>query len=1440
MDYKKGKQIAAAVLAAVLAGAFPAGSAGAALQQVQAEEALPFTIQETDYGVKNSAVKACKLTITDEDVYVVREEEFSGYGYILLEKSGEGGAMTFYLASAKGLAAVLESPDGSYPSITGIAGARENGYLEDGRQIEPRHLYQVENPATGKYNIYNGITGEYFSYEADRIWLLDNGEEPVLGMEKDGKTGLLSGQTGELLYQPVYEDVEILCYVNGYGSGQLLGSLGGKSTLLTHNGLAPGDTFYQSLSWSESEGKYCIASEEDQEGYQVYRVLSGKDGRLLSEAAYQEVRSSSQGIVGERWISDETPTVDIITEEGTRNLGEYWRLGNDSYGQVFMDGNFLATYDPPEGSIEVWFLNMEGQKIMQLDPAGWADTAYEGWYCGMVEAVDRDTGVHSLRDTRGNILFDQVASPEQWGNYVLAEDAASGNTRIISGETKEVVLELEGTVRGQKFVDSAGTGLLLKNEEEAYGIFDTFSGDFSGFLCVSDNSRVSSEILGRYEEGRAVWYIPDTPEGDCFFNEKFQPICVCGWTGGDSYTSEAGFIDQELNITFGDLDESGEKMIRVVDYEGNTLAEITDPVSPYRYYFDGFRMGYGYQETGMISKKGAAVLEPVYAAVSDAWYGLALGSGDSGGQSRLVDMQGNVLAEGEAVLPDPSGETANLGDGSIALLADGDTVYFYDFLNAALEGIAPESIRLTSSSPAAGETQVSSSRQDIVLNFNQEVALGTQGTISLCEYETDQAVLNYSTGSGSVVYGDDSHTSIRLQNALEELEPEKTYYLLMDGQCLQRVSPDPEKEGEWFPGISGKEELFFTMDKVFTLGRDNNSFNHGDSFPDGYTITDAHYQELLIGLLGKGAYEDFSDSSWGGSCYGISSSMALNMLGLLDYKGELYQGDYYDLDPLSDQSVRNIINYYHMTQMAGSLSVKSYRAPKDAQDQEGIAEVLSGFVEAVQEKQDREVILFEYGYAREGKNEYRGHMIFAVDVSLVNEEYQVTLYDMNSVEYKNEPGDYLTMYISPDYRQFHFQDANGNIVGNDGSETTRLLAMDYFYPESLYSAYSPGTVTESRASAEPADHFICFTAGESAELENSSGESLSLLDGISGTLDPEELDFIVQDTEDGQGGLLCRLPAEPEESYTLRGLGENAQAMVKTGGQYAGVKGSNLESIQTGTDGSLRISGQDLQCQVTMSDETVSDPALTLTLSAEEDVVLKRTEGSALQLSSQGIIQVTEIKTTEADGTTSVEQVDLSGQELEVGGELPFTDVAPEAWYYPYVQFVYRQGVMSGMDAETFAPYGILSRAQFATMLYRLEGEPAVEYDDIFPDVPEDEGLFFVDAAIWAQQTGVVTGYTEGPDAGLFGPSDPITREQIATMLYRYAAYKGYDLTESEAWTEFDDSGQISSWARNAMAWAVHQGIFTGKEDSGLLEPLANINRAETAAVTQRFIETFM
>ena len=185
-----------------------------------------------------------------------------------------------------------------------------------------------------------------------------------------------------------------------------------------------------------------------------------------------------------------------------------------------------------------------------------------------------------------------------------------------------------------------------------------------------------------------------------------------------------------------------------------------------------------------------------------------------------------------------------------------------------------------------------------------------------------------------------------------------------------------------------------------------------------------------------------------------------------------------------------------------------------------------------------------------------------------------------------------------------------------------------------------------------------------------------------------------------------------------------------------------------------------------------------------------------------------------------------------MGGN-PFTDVKESDWFYDDVMFVYGNGLMSGTSATTFGPNLNTTRAQIAVIFYRMDGSPEVIGDSPFTDVEYGPGTaWYYDAATWAQQSGVMSGYGNN----LFGPNDPVTRQQLAVTFYNYAKYKGYDVTAAGDLSGFADAGEISPWAQDAMKWAVGIGLMNGK-GGGILDPQGTATRAEVAAMLHNFIE---
>ena len=178
---------------------------------------------------------------------------------------------------------------------------------------------------------------------------------------------------------------------------------------------------------------------------------------------------------------------------------------------------------------------------------------------------------------------------------------------------------------------------------------------------------------------------------------------------------------------------------------------------------------------------------------------------------------------------------------------------------------------------------------------------------------------------------------------------------------------------------------------------------------------------------------------------------------------------------------------------------------------------------------------------------------------------------------------------------------------------------------------------------------------------------------------------------------------------------------------------------------------------------------------------------------------------------------------------LPFHDVTEGDWFYDAVRYAYETGLMDGVGDSLFAPNSQTTRAQLVTILYRLAGEPEPGGDSGFADVAA--GTWYTDAVAWAAENGIVNGVSDTE----FAPGDDITREQLAAILYRYAACQGYDVSQRADLSGFGDASSISGYAQEALSWAHAQGLVLGFED-GSLRPQGTASRAQIAAVLMRFL----
>ena len=205
-----------------------------------------------------------------------------------------------------------------------------------------------------------------------------------------------------------------------------------------------------------------------------------------------------------------------------------------------------------------------------------------------------------------------------------------------------------------------------------------------------------------------------------------------------------------------------------------------------------------------------------------------------------------------------------------------------------------------------------------------------------------------------------------------------------------------------------------------------------------------------------------------------------------------------------------------------------------------------------------------------------------------------------------------------------------------------------------------------------------------------------------------------------------------------------------------------------------------------------------------------------------------------SDGTASLRMTHASQYAIVIDDkshDLPFTDLGEGQWYESAVRYAYTHDIMEGTSPTTFVPNTSLTRAEAVQVLYNLEGQPDISGENLgYPYEDVNAQAWYGDAVYWARITGVATGYGDGT----FQPTDSITRQEFAQMLYNYAKYKGYDLSAEGDLTAFPDGDQVQKWALPAMAWANGNALINGHDD-GTLEPGGTSTRAQAASILMRF-----
>ena len=336
-------------------------------------------------------------------------------------------------------------------------------------------------------------------------------------------------------------------------------------------------------------------------------------------------------------------------------------------------------------------------------------------------------------------------------------------------------------------------------------------------------------------------------------------------------------------------------------------------------------------------------------------------------------------------------------------------------------------------------------------------------------------------------------------------------------------------------------------------------------------------------------------------------------------------------------------------------------------------------------------------------------------------------------------------------------------------------------------------------------------------------------DDIAGDDSPEGLCFIsASDSKNGSAYLLAA--CEVSGTVAAYRLTSRSGSSGGSGGGHSGGSGSSTSSSYHDISVPSSVTGGEVSVSPSRAEEgdTVTIRITTESGFALQEITVTDEDGTELTLEREDDNTYTfTMPASDIDISAVFRATDDSEDTGAV--TLPFTDVTEDSWYNDAVAYVYGHGLMTGTDSRTFSPDTVTTRGMIVTMLYRLENEPEVSGSS-FADVAA--GSWYANAVTWAEQNDIVNGY----DDDTFAPNDTITREQLGTIFYRYASYKGYDVSESADLGNFSDDSAVSSYAQTALSWANAAGLINGMGD-GTLSPKGSATRAQAAAIIMRFCE---
>lgn len=634
--------------------------------------------------------------------------------------------------------------------------------------------------------------------------------------------------------------------------------------------------------------------------------------------------------------------------------------------------------------------------------------------------------------------------------------------------------------------------------------------------------------------------------------------------------------------------------------------------------------------------------------------------------------------------------------------------------------------------------------------------------------------------------------------------------------------------------------------KTFTLGEDNNSFAHTNRAGGGFEgVKDYSFKgkSHLTYLHDNLSFIDWISialetrhtilNNWGGSCFGIASTISVIYNGAYSLSDISNSGadNFYELPfPCEDDKLYDTINFYQVVQsLVNAYTI--FRANPDT------PEVMAKLIDWLEENPEQ-AIVFTYGYKIGGES--HGHAIVALNYTKTNDgTYYVRLYDENCISTDGKSkGRFIDMRVERDFSGFSFVDANGNTINQDTCTRAALIETKNMMP---LPGDSSNYSSSSREGSSTAKLVVTLTDG--LTLTNGNGQTLyadknglptgtmPFLDAVPFTLGPD----------DTSNKWLLTVPAVEDISIGSNGAPLSVSYYDSNGA--LSISGENIGNVSFAGNSKIEfasVSGRHADFQLGMASAEIGKSLVDIKgdvngvasakLSITNSNAVVSMNGGIESISASLITDETEELPMSVTGDTAIILINKDNQPCKpdqpnspvlpiepddgndtANSSFPFVDVFTSDWFYDYVTYVYTNGLMDGVSATEFNPNGAMTRAMVWAILARIDGETVTgaNWDAV--------------ARTWAMTSGV----SDGTDAnGL------VTREQFATMLWRYAGEPAstYSL---EAYT---DASGVNEWAQTAMQWAVENGIITGVT-STTLEPQGTATRAQAAAMLMRYVE---